>query len=49
MEYSKLSKAVEKFLNDINALPPWESAADMWAMRVKELHTAWLDDREGKA
>ena len=41
-----LQHAVEKFLNDTNAIPPWESAGELWALRIKELHGAWLDSNE---
>lgn len=44
-ELSKLQNAVEKFINDISALPPWESAGEIWGMRVKELHNAWLSSK----
>lgn len=41
----KLQNAVEKFLLDISTLPPWESAGALWGIKVKELHSVWLDSK----
>lgn len=42
----QLPKAVEKFLNDISAVPPWESAGEIWAQRIMELHASYLATKE---
>lgn len=42
----ELQKGVEKFLRDIESVPPWESAGALWADKVKQLHSAWLRSQE---
>jgi len=44
-----LSNAVVKFLNDVESIPPWQSAGMIWAQRIKELHAIWLDQRGDNA
>lgn len=48
-EVGRLSQAIEKFLNDTNAIPPWESAGSIWVARIKELHAVWLDVQEAQS
>jgi len=37
-----LQEAVQKFLYDIEFVPPWESAGAVWAQKVIQLHKALL-------
>ena len=39
----ELQDAIEKFLLDIQHVPPWESAGSIWGAKIKELHGKWLE------
>ncbi len=44
-----LEKDVEKLLNDITAISPWESSGALWAARIKALHNLLRDRRQHAA